>query len=61
MKDPHLRPFASIRGSDLRAHTPIRRHADSLRPRGTRGCVCGIAASALILSVFAPKVGLTRN
>jgi hypothetical protein len=29
LKDPHLRPFASIRASDLHARTPIRRYADT--------------------------------
>src|SRR5271165_4405558 len=60
--------FASIRGSELHARMPIRRSADSLRPRGTRGCICRIAALALILPVGAcfsypkiPAVGYLAN
>jgi len=66
--------FASIRVHSWfrfacpHADTAIRRHADSLRPRGTRGCVCRIAALALILPVGAcfsypkiPAVGYLAN
>ena len=66
--------FASIRVHSWfrfacpHADTAIRRHADSLRPRGTRGCVCRIAALALILPVGTcfsypkiPAVGYLAN
>jgi hypothetical protein len=60
-----VRVHSCFRFARPHADTAIRRHADSLRPRG---CVCRIAALALILSVGAcfsypkiPAVGYLAN
>src|SRR5271165_3406933 len=63
-----IRVHSRFRFACPHADTAIRRHADSLRLRGNRGCVCRSAALALILPVGAcfsypkiPAVGYLAN